>query len=104
MFRTGCMLTFSPHLHSGLYINDQYVAHPTLGRHIERTVFYPDFWTAHESTVHIYYLSVSINILNLILSIQPQLYAWELWQQLLVYGQQKVCDSLCQFALVITSL
>ena len=28
--------------------------------------FFPDFWTAHESTMHIYYLSVSINILNLI--------------------------------------
>ena len=41
--------------------------------------------------MHIYYLSVSLNILNL-------------WQQLLVHGQQKVCESLCQFAPVITSL
>ena len=27
---------------------------------------FPDFWTAHESTMHINYLSVSIKILNLI--------------------------------------
>ena len=39
-----------------------------------------------------------------LLSIQPQSYAWELWQQLLIYGHQKICDSLCQFAPVITSL
>ena len=32
------------------------------------------------------------------------IYAWKLWQQLLIYGQQKVCDSICQFAPVIASL
>ena len=52
-----------------------------------------------------YYLSVLIQYIHF----QPHFfhsisYAWKLWQQMLVYGQQKVCDSFWQFVPVITSL